>query len=218
MRTKSKYTSVIFLLCAAFLTACATPAKIVTSEVSDYRSPSYLNKTISFDILYSQPEPKVFGSGAQQAFKPIAIQEKHSFSEKVLEDVTPFIESQLPHGASATVSAHSDLLLSVKLSTPNKLGPVAPDYRLGETFGKKVISLGFAAKNYDLVADYSVELTLFQNGDRIYWKRYDVSSSVKHQVGNFSSPNNLYNYSRDYFRKTLAETLSEFYKAADSVL
>ena len=209
--------SVILTACLIFLTGCAQHAKIEMPYVESSRNEVWNNKKFDYDIYYSQPKPGVFSGGEQLPLKPIQEAELSVASSATLKNFSDYLVKQLPSGVKLSNDGSFDYKLIVEMEARDKQGPSYADYQAGKSFAKGMLTLGFAANDYNIIADFNVTYKLINSDEAlILEKNYDVADSVPHQRGDFESFNSLNDYSGQLLEKHLMITLNDFIKQAAS--
>jgi len=87
---------IVLLLMIAVLGGCATHAEIKMPTVTKVHDAVYENKTLNYEILYSQPKPGVFTGGKQLPLAPLEKAELSVASASTLKELPKFIFNQLP--------------------------------------------------------------------------------------------------------------------------
>src|SRR5699024_7938755 len=119
------------------LSGCATHPNITMPAVSPVNDPAFSHKSISYNILYSQPEPGMFMAGGEQmALKPLDQAKLSVVSAATLADLPQYIAGQLPANAIQAQAGQGDYQLTVKLVAHDKKGPAYGDMKFGESFVK----------------------------------------------------------------------------------
>lgn len=205
------------LLLIGLLSGCATHAEIKMPVVSQVQNASYQNKTLSYDILYSQPQPGIFTEGEQQSLTPLEDAELSVASASTLRDFPELMLEQLP--ASVNYAENSaDLKLHVQIIAHDKKGPAYSDYEFGKSLGKGIASLGFASDEYDIIADFDAKYTIEQDNKKIFSKNYEVKETEDHQEGQFDLSNELDDITSQILEKHIILTLNDFFsEAADYI-
>ncbi|MGI2028918.1 hypothetical protein [Endozoicomonas acroporae] len=207
--------SAILVLSVMFLSGCAQHASIEMPYVESVKSEVWTNKTFDYDIFYSQPKPGVFSGGEQLPLKPIEEAELSVASSATLRNFSDYLVKQLPSGIQLSKDGAFDYKLVVEMEAHDKKGPSYADYQAGESFAKGMLSLGFAASEYEIIADFNVTYKLVKSdGSLILEKKYDVNDSVPHERGDFESFNSLNDYSGQLLEKHMMITLNDFIKKA----
>lgn len=205
-------------LCLVLATGCATHADIKTAAVTQLQSKHFENKSLSYNILYSQPQPGVFTSGNQTSLKPLEQSELSIASAATLKNLPEYIYKQLPASVVKGEKNNSEFNLEVDLIAHDKAGPAYADYQAMKSFGKDMLTLGLGSSDYNIIADFDVTYKLTSNGKKIYSKEYKVKDSVQHQRGQLESFNSLNDFSGQLLEKHLMLTLNSFFKEADTKL
>lgn len=214
MKRPLKYA--IAILSACLISACGSPAKIATPSSTLYQSETYAGKSIKFDVIYSQPKPRMLGND-EELLPPMPLekQTKSYFAKKQFENFRGFLASRVPEGMKPESYSNSDYTLKMIIVAKDRAGPVDAVYKGFKSIAMAFITFGFSPSYYSLDANYSIEYSLYKQRERQFWKRYEVRKSVDHEKVDFASPSNLENYSRQLFHKTLAQTLNDFFRSAD---
>lgn len=205
-------------LCLVLVTGCATHADIKTAAVTQLQSKNFENKSLSYNVLYSQPQPGVFTSGNQTTLKPLEQSELSIASAATLKNLPEYIYKQLPASVIKGEKNRSEFNLEVDLIAHDKAGPAYADYQAMKSFGKGMLTLGLGSSDYNIVADFDVTYKLTSHGKEIYSKEYTVKDSVQHQRGQLESFNSLNDFSGQLLEKHLMLTLNSFFKEADTKL
>ncbi|WP_257291722.1 hypothetical protein [Endozoicomonas sp. ONNA1] len=210
--------SIFTLLLVAFITGCAQHATIEMPYVEATHNEAWKDKKFDYDILYSQPKPGVFSGGEQLPLKPIEEAELSVASSATLKNFSNYLIKQLPEGIKLGSNTDYDYKLIVEMEAKDKKGPAYADYNAGESFAKGMLTLGFAASEYEIIADFTVTYKLLKSdGDKIIEYSYKVSDSVPHERGDFESFNSLNDYSGQLLEKHMIITLNDFIKKAASM-
>ncbi|MGB5446125.1 MAG: hypothetical protein WBM99_11530 [Psychromonas sp.] len=204
---------VLILLGAVVLTGCATHADIKMPAVTKVHNPVYENKTLNYEILYSQPKPGVFTGGEQLALAPLEKAELSVASASTLKELPKFIFEQLPVSVKHLVNS-ADLTLKLELTAHDKKGPAYADHEFTKSLGKNLLTLGLASEEYNIVADFDVKYSLIQDNKEIYSKEFKVRDEVDHERGDFDSFNTLNEFTSQILEKHLILTLHDFFTEA----
>ena len=197
------------------LAGCAQHATIDMPYVESARSEAWNNKKFDYDILYSQPKPGMFSGGEQLPLKPIEEAELSVASSATMKNFSDYLIKQLPSGIKLGNDDDYDYKLVVEMEARDKKGPSYADYNAAESFAKGMLSLGFAASEYEIIADFKVTYKLLHNdGTEILSQSYEVSDNVPHERGDFESYNSLNDYSGQLLEKHMILTLNDFIKKA----
>lgn len=199
------------ITCALIASGCATHADIRMPGVTQVSSPAFESKTISHQVLYSQPKPGVFSGGEQLPLTPLAEAELSVSSAATLANFQELVRKQLPDSVRHSDNSETDFKLEVELTARDKKGPTYAASRLGTSLASNVATLGFAPSSYHIVADFDVQYRLLQGGTEVLTKAYTVSDRVKHQIGDFESYSSTYEYSSQMLEKHLLLTLNDFF-------
>lgn len=203
---------------ALILSGCATHANIEMPAVTQVYHQSFDNKSISHEIMYSQPKPGAFTGGEQMPLAPLEEAHLSVASAATLKNLPDYIYRQLPSTVQRAEQGEGDMNLLVELTARDKKGPAYSNFEFGKSLGKNLLTLGFAASDYTIIADFDVTYRL-QNGDReTFVKSYKINDSVAHQRGDFDSFNSLNDYAGQLLEKHLILTLNDFFKKASDKL
>ncbi|WP_299666084.1 hypothetical protein [uncultured Psychromonas sp.] len=204
---------VILLLMVSVLAGCATHAEIKMPVVVKIHDTAYENKSLNYEILYSQPKPGIFTGGEQLPLAPLEEAELSVASASTLKELPKLIFEQLPISVKYLVD-NPDLTLKIELTAYNKLGPAYADYEFAKSLGKDLLTLGFASSEYDIIADFDARYILQQKGEVIFSKNFKVRDQVDHERGDFESYNTLNDFTSQILEKHLILTLHAFFKDA----
>lgn len=204
---------IILLLMVSVLAGCATHAEIKMPVTIKVHDAAYENKTLHYEILYSQPKPGVFSGGEQLPLAPLEKAELSIASASTLKELPKLIFEQLPVSVKYLAN-NPDLTLKLEITAHDKLGPAYADYEFAKSFGKNLLTLGFASAEYNIVADFDAKYILEQKGEVIFTKDFRVRDEVDHEKGDFDSFNSLNEFTSQILEKHLILTLHEFFKAA----
>jgi len=202
-------------LCLILVTGCATHADIQTPVVTQLQSDNFSNKIVSYNILYSQPQPGIFSSGSQTALKPLEESELSIASAVTLKNLPEYIYKQLPASVKKGTPNTSDFNLEVDLIAHDKRGPAYADYEAMKSFGKGMLTFGLGSSEYNIIADFDITYKLTSHKKEIYTKSYKIQDSIDHQRGQLESFNSLNDFSGQLLEKHLMLTLNSFFKDAD---
>lgn len=202
-------------LCLILVTGCATHADIQTPVVTQLQSDNFSNKIVSYNILYSQPQPGIFSSGSQTALKPLEESELSIASAVTLKNLPEYIYKQLPTSVKKGTPNTSDFNLEVDLIAHDKRGPAYADYEAMKSFGKGMLTFGLGSSEYNIIADFDITYKLTSHKKEIYTKSYKIKDSIDHQRGQLESFNSLNDFSGQLLEKHLMLTLNSFFKDAD---
>lgn len=199
------------LLLFVFLSGCATHADITVPALQQVPSDAWRDKSFTYKILYSQPRPGL-GSGTEtQPLGPFEQVELSVTSAATLKKLPDYIAAQIPSSRVSRDGA-ADYTLVVEIRARHKRGPAYSDYEAGKSVAKNLLSLGFAASEYIIVADFEATYRLqATSGETVASKHYDVKDAVKHQRGDFESLNSLNDYAGQMLEKHLVVTLNDFF-------
>lgn len=200
------------------LTGCATPAQISMPTVQKVVHTAYENKTIKYDVLYSQPKPGMLSGGEQQPMQPIENAELSVASAKTLTNIRQYIQDQLPNSSKLLKKGESDLDLVIRMKAFHKKGPAYADFEGMKSFGKSLLTFGLASNEYDIIADFEVTYDLTKNGQILFSKDYKVKESVDHERGKLDGFNELNVYAAELLEKHLIITLNDFFGEAANKL
>lgn len=202
----------IFLILAIVtVTGCATHANIEMPIVMQVHNQVYEDKSMSFEILYSQPEPGIFTGGEQQKLMPITQARLSVASAATLKQLPNYIFQQLPSSVVRVDSGDGDLKLVIELYAHHKKGPAYADYEFAKSFGKSLLTLGLGSSEYNIVADFEITYTLYQKEKEIFKKTYRIEESVDHERGKFESHNAVYDFTGQILKKHLILSLNNFF-------
>ena len=204
----------LLLCCLAILGGCASHANIEMPAVTQVYNNAFTNKTFSYEILYSQPKPGIFSGGDKMPLLPLEKSEMSIASAATLKNLPDYIYKQLPSSVIRDQSGNGDFKLIVELTAYNKKGPAYSDYEFAKSFGKNLLTFGFASSEYNIIANFDAKYRLIRSGEEIFTKNYKVSESVDHERGDFDSFNTLNDYSGQLLEKHLILTLNDFFKEA----
>ena len=204
---------VILLLMIAVLGGCATHAEIKMPAVTKVHDAVYENKTLNYEILYSQPKPGVFSGGEQLPLAPLEEAELSVASASTLKELPRLILKQLPVSVKY-LAENPDLTLKLEITARDKKGPAYADYEFAKTLGKRILTLGFGSSEYNIVADFDVKYFLLQNGEEVFSKEFKVKDEVDHEKGRFDSFNTLKEFTSQMLEKHLILTLHNFFTEA----
>ncbi|MDE2000060.1 MAG: hypothetical protein KGI91_16565 [Burkholderiales bacterium] len=196
------------------LAGCATHAQINVPALERVHSSAFENKAFGYEILYSQPRPGVFSGGDQLPLVPLDKAELSVASAVTLKKLPEYIYDQLPADVKKADPKNADYVLHVELVAHDKKGPAYADYQTGKTTAMKLISLGLASANYEIIADFDAKYTLLSHGRVVAEKSYVVKDSVDHQRGDFENFNSLNDYTGQMLEKHLIITLNDFFKSS----
>lgn len=204
---------VVFLLMIAVLGGCTTHAEIKMPTVTKIHDSVYENKTLNYELLYSQPKPGVFSGGEQLALAPLEKAELSVASASTLKELPKLIFQQLPVSVKY-LTENPDLTLKIEIIAHDKKGPAYADHEFGKSLGKNLLTLGLGSSEYNIVADFDAKYILEQNGNVIFTKDFKVKDEVDHEKGDFDSYNTLNEFTSQMLEKHLILTLHEFFKEA----
>ena len=106
--------------------------------------------------------------------------------------------------------------MRVELVSHHKQGPAYADYEAGKSFGKGLLTLGFASAEYDIIADFEATYALYYQDKAVFSKKYSVKDQVDHERGDFESFNSLNDYVGQMLEKHLILTLNNFFLQAST--
>ncbi|WP_160060966.1 hypothetical protein [Psychromonas sp. L1A2] len=204
---------IILLLMMSVLAGCATHAEIKMPVTTKVHDAAYENKSLNYEILYSQPKPGVFSGGEQLPLVPLEKAELSIASASTLKELPKLIFEQLPVSVKYLAN-NPDLILKLEITAHDKHGPAYADYEFAKSFGKNLLTLGFASSEYNIVADFDAKYILEQKGEVIFTQDFRVRDEVDHEKGDFDSFNSLNEYTSQILEKHLILTLHEFFKVA----
>ena len=204
---------VVLLLIIAVLGGCATHAEIKMPTVTKVHSAVYENKTLNYEVLYSQPKPGVFSGGEQLPLVPLEKAELSVASASTLKELPKLIFNQLPVSVKH-LAENPDLTLKLEITAHDKKGPAFSDHEFAKSLGKNLLTLGFGSSEYNIVADFDAKYILEQNGKVIFAKDFKVRDEVDHEKGDFDSYNTLKEFTSQMLEKHLILTLHEFFTEA----
>ncbi|MBR9857239.1 MAG: hypothetical protein GYB38_05970 [Gammaproteobacteria bacterium] len=194
------------------LGGCANHANIEMPAVTQVYHESFENKSISYEIMYSQPKPGVFSGGEQMPLVPLEQAEFSVASAATLRKLPDYIYQQLPPTVKRLENGQGDFKLVVELTAYDKKGLVYSDHEFAKSFGKNLLTLGFASSEYDIIADFDAKYKLYSGDKEIFVESYNVQESVDHERGDFDSFNSLNDYAGQLLEKHLILTLNDFFK------
>jgi len=203
----------VILLMIVIMEGCASHAEITMPTVTKVHNPAYENKTLNYEILYSQPKPGIFTGGEQLALAPLEKAELSVASASTLKELPKFIFNQLPVSVKY-VAENADLELKLEITAHHKKGPAYSDYESAKSFGKNLLTLGLASSEYNIVADFDVKYVLIQNGKEAFSKSFKVRDEVDHEKGDFDSFNTLNEFTSQILEKHFILTLHTFFSEA----
>ncbi len=204
---------VVLLLMIAVLGGCATHAEIKMPTVTNVHDAVYENKTLNYEILYSQPKPGVFSGGEQLPLAPLEKAELSVASASTLKELPKLIFNQLPVSVKH-LAENPDLTLKLEITAHDKKGPAFSDHEFAKSLGKNLLTLGFGSSEYNIVADFDAKYILEQDGNVIFTKNFKVKDEVDHEKGDFDSYNTLNEFTSQMLEKHLILTLHEFFTEA----
>ena len=204
--------NLLLLALVVILGGCATHAKIEMPAVTQVHHKSFEDKTMSYEIMYSQPKPGVFSGGQEMPLVPLEEAELSVASAATLKNLPEYIFRQVPASVKRAEKGEGDLKLIVELKAYDKKGPAYADFEFGKSLAKSLVTLGFASSEYDIVADFDAKYVLLSGNEEVFSKSYKVDESVDHERGDFESYNSLNDYVGQLLEKHLILTLNDFFK------
>ena len=202
-------------IAAVVLTGCAQHATIDMPYVEATYKEEWQGKKFDYDILYSQPKPGVFTGGEQMPLMPIEKAELSVASSATLRKFPEYLMKQLPAGSKIGSDEDFDYKIKVEMEAYDKKGPAYADYNAGESMAKGLLTLGLAASEYEIIADFKVTYSIQDAaGNELLKQTYTVKDSVEHERSDFESFNSLNDYAGQLLEKHLIITLNEFAKKA----
>lgn len=199
---------------AFVLAGCASHANITMPGVTAVESEMYADKSMSYEIMYSQLEPGMFRRAQQQELKPLEEAQLSVASSTILANIGDIIEGQLPRSTTVSKIGNTDFNLVIELIAYDKKGPAYPDYGYAKNFGTSMLTMGLGANSYNLVADFNVTYRLLEGDKVVFEKDYRVEDTVAHKAGRTESVRMVYDYSARLMEKHLMLTMNEFFKSA----
>lgn len=201
------------MLMMVILSGCASHAEIKMATVTKVHDPVYENKTLNYEVLYSQPKPGVFSGGEQLALVPLEEAELSVASASTLKELPKLIFSQLPVSVKH-LAENPDFILKLEIIAHDKKGPAYAEHEFAKSLGKGLLTLGLGSQEYNIVADFDVKYYLIQNGKEIFAKEFKVKDEVDHEKGSFDSLNTLKEFTSQMLEKHLILTLHDFFTEA----
>ena len=192
------------------VSGCATHAKIDMPVISKVNKADWHGKEFRYEIYYSQPQPGIISGGQQQDLKPLSEAELSVGSAQVLGNLPQILADQLPLNAVVTDSEGADYQLRIEMVAHHKLGPTYPDYEFAKSFVKNLLTIGMAADEYNIIADFDITYFLKAKDGKEFQKHFVVKDSVDHERGSTEFKNNTFDYSAVLLRKYIITTSSEF--------
>ena len=205
---------IIFLLGAMVLGGCSTHANIQMDGVTQVRNEIYENKSMTYEILYSQPKPGLFSGGEQLPLKPLNESKMSYYSASTLQYLPEFIFKQLPSTVKIITSGEADYKLKVELVAHDKDGLVYPDPKWIQSIFIGILTIGLGPQKYDIVADFDIKYTLYKQGKEFFVKEYNVKDEVGHGILFFDDFTSLNYYIGLMLKKHLILTLNNFFSEA----
>ena len=205
------YVLTIVVLLAA---GCATHANITVPPLKPVASEAWKGKAFTYRILYRQPQPGLVSGGRLQPPVPLEQAELSVASAATLKKLPDYIAAQIP-SSQVSRNGASDYTLVVEITAHHKKGPAYADYDAGKSAAKNLLSLGFAASEYLITADFDATYRLVTAaGEEVAQKSYRVRDTAKHQRSDFESINSLHDYAGEMLNKHLIVTLNDFFAEA----
>lgn len=201
----------LFVLTIVIVAGCATHANIEMPVVTQVHDKIYENKSLAYEIMYSQPEPGIFSGGEQQALKPLKQAKLSVASAATLKRLPDFIFQQLPSNVTRADPGNSDLKLLVELYAHHKKGPTYADFEAGKSFGKSLLTLGLGSSEYNIMADFDVTYKLYKADKEVFKKHYKIKESVDHERGKLEGYNGVHEFAGQLLEKHLILTLNNFF-------
>lgn len=206
------------ILAVITLSGCATHANITMPTVTQVTDKAYENKTISYEVMYSQPKPGVFSEGNQLPLKPLKAAELSVASATTLKKLPNYILQQLPVSTETAAKGQGDLNLKIELYAHDKKGPAYAEYEMAKSLGKSLLTLGLGSSEYEIIADFDATYTLMQGHKEVFSKKYKVKDHADHERNQFEGFNGLNEYAGQMLEKHLVLTLNDFFKQAANKL
>lgn len=204
---------IVLLLVIAVLSGCATHAEIKMPTVIKVHNAVYENKTLNYEVLYSQPKPGIFTGGEQLPLVPIEQAELSVGSASALKDLPDLIFNQLPVSVKY-LAKNPDITLNLEITAHHKKGPVYSDHEFAKSLGKGLLTLGLGSSEYNIVADFDAKYILKQDDRVIFTKEFKVKDEVDHEKSRFDSHYTLNEFVSQMLEKHLILTLHEFFTEA----
>ncbi len=204
--------NILLLALVAILGGCATHAKIGMPAVTQVHHKSFENKSMSYEVMYSQPKPGIFSGGQEMPLVPLEEAELSVASAATLKNLPEYIFRQVPSSVERAAKGESDLKLIVELKAYDKKGPAYADYELAKSFFKDLVTLGFSSSEYNIVADFDAKYVLLSGDKEVLSKSYKIDESVDHERGDFESYGSLNEYVGQLLEKHFILTLNDFFK------
>ncbi len=206
------YKTIIAITAAIVVaTGCASHAEIKSNALAPVTNARFDNSTITYEVLYSQPQPGMFSDGEQLPLKPLAEAEVSVGSARTLRELPNYLFAQLPPSAKRGSDDRHDYKLRLALIAKHKAGPVYADYQYGETFGKKMLTLGLAPDEFEIVADFDARLQLLDaNGQVVHERDYQIAERVEHERDGFENMDNVTLVVHQLFEQQLTTLLHDF--------
>ncbi len=190
---------------------CATHADIQMPLIEKVARADWQGKHFRHEVYYSQPRPGIFTGGDQLPLVPIKSAELSVASAATLQKLPEILGKNLPQGAVSGGAGDYDYLLEIELVAHDKKGPTYADFEAMKSFGKKMLSLGLASSEYDIIADFDVTYRLKDKAGAVLHERdYRVKDSVDHERGDFESLNTAHDYAAQLLEKHINLTVGEF--------
>lgn len=196
------------------LTGCATHANIKMPMVSEVRDSRYENKSLSYEIYYSQPKPGIFTGGEQLPLVPLNQAELSVASSRVLRVFPAIIFQQLPSTVKRVDAGNGDFNLRIELVARHKHGPVYADYEVTKSLGKSLVTLGLGSSEYNIVADFNANYILSKSGAEVFSKEFAINEQVDHERAQFESYGTLTEFKGQLLEKHLILSTNDFFTEA----
>lgn len=195
------------------LSGCATHGKVEIPHTQNYDVEIMEKKKISYEITYQAPTYGFFGDGDMQESMPISEARLNSNIRMVLNNFNPILASQLPSNALIINAGDSDYKVLVHIKAFDGNGPVTLEDLLGETMLKEMLSLGIAAKEQEVVANFQITYSVTDShGKELITKNYKVNDSIEHEKGDYETDIGGNRLTGDLFKKHVTLTLNKFVK------
>ncbi|MFQ3195724.1 MAG: hypothetical protein ACI9N3_002565 [Colwellia sp.] len=204
---------VLILLGLIVLSGCATHAEITMPTVTNVHDSAYENKTLNYEVLYSQPTPGIFSGGEQLPLIPLNKAELSVASASALKELPKFIFNQLPVSVKY-IANNAELTLKLEITAHDKKGPAYSDHEFTKSLAKNLLTLGLASSEYNIIADFDVKYALVHNGKEVFSKEYKIKEEVDHEKGDFDAYNTLNEFTSQILEKHFILTLHNFFTEA----
>lgn len=204
----------VFFFGLLVLSGCATHANIVMPVVSQVHDSRYENKSLSYEIYYSQPKPGIFSNGEALPLAPLSQAELSVASSRVLKTFPTIIFKQLPSTVKRVDSGSGDFKLRIELVARHKKGPVYADYESAKNLAKSLVTLGLGSDEYNIVADFNATYTLSKSGIEVFSKEFYINEKVDHERAGFESYGSLTEYAGQLLEKHLILSMNDFFTDA----